>query len=94
MLGHLQRGGAPTSADRVLAQRFAAAAINNFSKGSGSGMIGLHGSEMELVPFEVCAGGCRTVPLDHGPLVTARALGICIGDESPGHFATATIHPR
>ncbi len=87
VLGHLQRGGSPSSADRVLAQRFAAAAINRFTRGAGSGMIGLHGNEMELVPFEVCGSGCRTVPTAHGPALTARALGIALGDEPAGRFA-------
>jgi phosphofructokinase-like protein len=87
VLGHLQRGGGPSSADRVLAQRFAAAAINRFSRGRGNGMIGLHGNEMELVPFDLAASGCRTVPTDHGPVLTARALGISMGDEAPGRFA-------
>jgi 6-phosphofructokinase len=93
VLGHLQRGGGPSSADRVLAQRFAAAAINRFAKGCGSGMIGLQGTEMQLVPFEVAGSGCRTVPLDHGPVLTARALGISMGDEEEGRFGASVLPP-
>jgi 6-phosphofructokinase 1 len=93
VLGHLQRGGGPSSADRVLAQRFAAAAINRFAQGCASGMIGLAGREMQLVPFEVAASGTRTVPLDVGPVLTARALGISVGDEDVGRFAASVMPP-
>jgi len=86
VLGHLQRGGSPSSADRVLAQRFAAAAIRRFADERGSGMIGLQRDVMELVPFELCAGGTRTVPVDRGAVITARALGISLGDEDPACF--------
>lgn len=87
VLGHLQRGGGPSSADRVLAQRFAAAAIIRFARGSESGMIGLMGDDtMDLVPFAVCAGGTRTVPIDRGAVLTARALGISLGDEDEARF--------
>jgi phosphofructokinase-like protein len=105
VLGHLQRGGSPSSADRVLAMRFAAAAINRFAAalegapgdvegkggrangaGDKSGMIGLKGDVMDLVPFAVCAGGTRTVPVDRGAVLTARALGISLGDEDPARF--------
>lgn len=93
VLGHLQRGGGPSSADRVLAQRFAAAAIRRFSARSPSGMVGLHGTEMELVPFEVCASGTRTIPLEQGLILAARAMGFCLGDEPEGRFSRATIVP-
>lgn len=87
VLGHLQRGGAPSSSDRVLAMRFGAAAVSRVRVGGASGMVGLHGDNVELVSLEVPAAGCRTVPLDRGVLMSGRNLGICFGDESPGQFS-------
>jgi ATP-dependent phosphofructokinase / diphosphate-dependent phosphofructokinase len=87
VLGHLQRGGGPTTADRVLGLRYGAAAVRHLAEGCASGMVALHGSRIELVGLEEVAGRTKTVPLDSDTVVTAREMGLCFGDEPSGTFA-------
>ncbi|WP_445265628.1 6-phosphofructokinase [Sphingobacterium sp. MYb382] len=52
ILGHLQRGGAPSSADRVLATRMGYTAVNELLKGNTRITIGVRGSDMVTTPLE------------------------------------------
>ena len=100
VLGHLQRGGSPTSADRVLALRFGASAISELAailgdassttKGSGvsCGMVGIVGGVIQLVPLSIPVSGIRRVPTDRGIIRSGRAIGIAFGDEPAGAFAS------
>ncbi len=87
VLGHLQRGGHPSSNDRVLALRFGAAAIGEIADTEVSGMVAMRAGEVKLVPIEEAAGKTRTVPIDRGMVRSARELGISFGDEPEGRFA-------
>ncbi len=87
VLGHLQRGGGPSSADRVLALRFGTAAIARLAAGTDSGMVAVRQEDVTLVPLAEAAGRTRVVPTDRGIVVTARRIGICLGDEPAGTFA-------
>jgi 6-phosphofructokinase 1 len=87
VLGHLQRGGSPTTADRVLALRFGAAAIRCLAEGCRNGMVALHGSRIELVEFDEVTSKIKTVPRDCDTVVAAREMGLCFGDEPAGRFA-------
>ena len=87
VLGHLQRGGGPSSADRVLALRFGSSAIAKLADGVVSGMVGMRNGEVALVPLTEAAGRTRTVPVDRGIVATARRIGICLGDEAQGCFS-------
>ncbi len=63
VLGHIQRGGAPTAFDRILASRLAAAATDALLGGQSGVMMGLHGNEIVPVPLEVAVAGIRQVNL-------------------------------
>ncbi|HYQ78126.1 MAG TPA: ATP-dependent 6-phosphofructokinase [Solirubrobacterales bacterium] len=52
VLGHVQRGGTPTSTDRVLASRFGAHAYELAKAGEFGKMAAIHGTEMTAVPLE------------------------------------------
>ncbi len=52
MLGHVQRGGTPTSTDRILATRFGAHAYELAKAGDFGKMAAMHGTEMVAVPLE------------------------------------------
>lgn len=52
ILGHLQRGGSPSSFDRVLASRLGYGAVNELLKGKTRQMIGLRGNSIVLTPLE------------------------------------------
>ena len=80
VLGHLQRGGSPTTYDRLLALRFGAAAVRAIAEGAFGIMVGLKGPGIEQVPLEEVVGKSKNVPLDSDTIATARELGISLGD--------------
>lgn len=51
ILGHTQRGGAPTARDRVLASRLGSAAVEALIEGHKSVMVGLVNNEVKLTPM-------------------------------------------
>ena len=80
VLGHLQRGGSPTTYDRLLALRFGAAAVRAIGERAFGVMVGLRGSAIEQVPLDEVVGRSKNVPLDSDTIATARELGISLGD--------------
>ncbi|WP_353129344.1 6-phosphofructokinase [Parapedobacter pyrenivorans] len=52
ILGHLQRGGSPSSFDRVLASRLGYAAVRHLLAGQTRIMVGLRGNEIKTTPLE------------------------------------------
>jgi 6-phosphofructokinase 1 len=86
VLGHLQRGGAPTTYDRMLALRFGAAAVRMIADGAPSGMVALRNHKIELIPLEEATSRTKVVPLDSDTVLTGREMGVAFGDEPDGHF--------
>ena len=82
VLGHLQRGGAPTTFDRVLATQFGAHAVRLIVEGRLGEMICYHPPEMDSVPIIDAVNHIRTVDADGAAVQAARALGISFGDAS------------
>jgi ATP-dependent phosphofructokinase / diphosphate-dependent phosphofructokinase len=80
VLGHLQRGGAPTAFDRVLATRFGGKAVELLLAGVFGKMVANHPPDIVPIPLGEVVGRTKTVPLDNDLLVTARALGVSFGD--------------
>ncbi|WLT32975.1 6-phosphofructokinase [Geothrix sp. PMB-07] len=80
VLGHLLRGGSPTSFDRLAALRFGAAAVRALDEGHSGIMVALAFPNVNYVPLEEVAGRMKAVPLDCDILQTGRDLGICFGD--------------
>ena len=80
VLGHLQRGGSPTTFDRLLALRFGAAAVGAIGDGQFGQCVVYRPPEVTRLPLSEIAGRCKTVPLESGVIVTARRLGVCLGD--------------
>jgi 6-phosphofructokinase 1 len=80
VLGHLQRGGSPTTYDRLLALRFGSAAVRAIADGAFGTMVGLNGQDITRVPLENVVGRAKNVPLDSDTIRTARDLGISLGD--------------
>jgi len=87
VLGHLQRGGSPTTFDRFLALRFGAGAVRFLAEGATSGMVALKNHRVVLGSLEEAASGTKTVPLDGDPMLTGREMGLCFGDEPDGRFS-------
>jgi 6-phosphofructokinase 1 len=80
VLGHLQRGGSPSSADRILGLNFGAAAVRALAMGMTDVMVAYDPPHVRFVPLADVSGRMKLVPLDSGLLQTARELHINLGD--------------
>lgn len=80
VLGHLLRGGSPTTFDRLAALRFGAAAVRALDEGHSGVMVALGLTGVDYVALEEVAGHMRSVPMDSDALQTGRDLGISFGD--------------
>jgi ATP-dependent phosphofructokinase / diphosphate-dependent phosphofructokinase len=80
ILGHLQRGGVPSAADRLLATRLGTAAAQYIADGHYGIMVAARGDGVEPVPLEELVGKRKNIPPDHPWVKSARDLGISLGD--------------
>ena len=79
VLGHLQRGGSPSSFDRILATRFGVAAVRLIADDGFERMVAYHGSKVDSVPLADAVGVLKRVSPDGEHVMTAGALGISLG---------------
>ena len=80
VLGHLQRGGAPTTFDRVLATQFGAHAVRLIVERKFGHMVTYQPPDMLDVPI-IDAIKLATVCPNCSAVQAGRALGICFGDD-------------
>mgnify|MGYP005842818719 CR=1 FL=1 len=80
ILGHVQRGGTPSPADRLLATRLGTACAELINEGVYGVMVAARGDGCAPVPLAEVAGKRKTVPLDHPWIRTARLVGTNLGD--------------
>jgi 6-phosphofructokinase 1 len=80
VLGHLLRGGTPTTFDRLISLRFGAAAVRALEEGRSGVMVALDPPTVRYVPLSEATSRMKTVPQDCDTIKTARDLGICLGD--------------
>ncbi len=80
VLGHLQRGGAPTSFDRLLATRFGSKAVELAKQRRFDTMVASEPPHIVARRLEDVVGKTKTVPLDFDLVLTAKSLGVTFGD--------------
>ena len=82
VLGHLQRGGPPTSFDRLLGTRFGSAAMRLVAEKKFGAMVALHPPRVVAVPLRTAVGQgkLKKVPLDSDVVRAARDMGLGFGD--------------
>jgi 6-phosphofructokinase 1 len=80
ILGHVQRGGTPSPADRLLATRLGAACADYIAEGVHGVLVAARGESTAAVPLSEVAGRTKSVPVDHPWVMTARHMGIALGD--------------
>ena len=85
VLGHLQRGGAPTTFDRVLATQYGAHAVRLILEGKLGEMVCYHPPEIESVPIIEAVNEVRMVNPEGSAVQAARALGVAFGDCAVEH---------
>lgn len=80
ILGHVQRGGAPSAADRLLATRLGSACADFIAAETYGVMVASEGERAIAVPLEEVAEQKKLVPLDHPWVVSAKRVGTSLGD--------------
>ncbi len=80
VLGHLQRGGSPTSYDRLIALRFGAAAVRLVAEERFGTMVALNPPDILAVPIADAIEQLKRVPTHSDIVQTARDIGVSFGD--------------
>jgi len=80
ILGHLQRGGIPSAADRLLATRLGTACADYINKEVYGVMIAACNNGTKPIPLDEVAGKTKLVSLNHFWVESARSVGTCLGD--------------
>lgn len=83
VLGHLLRGGSPTSFDRLLGLRFGAAAVRALESGLDGVMVALDPPTVNFVPLDEVTERQKLVEPECDIMLTARDIGISFGDAMP-----------
>jgi ATP-dependent phosphofructokinase / diphosphate-dependent phosphofructokinase len=80
VLGHVQRGGTPVAADRVLGTQFGHQAMGLLRSGAWNRMVARQGGQFTDVDLAIAASGCRVIPQGDPLIAAARAVGTSFGD--------------
>lgn len=80
VLGHIQRGGSPNAYDRVLSTEFGVHAAELIKNETYGVTVALRGNEIVHNKLSDIAGVAKPVPENDHVLITARNMGICMGD--------------
>jgi phosphofructokinase-like protein len=84
VLGHIQRGGPPIAADRILGTNFGYYALETLMKGGVGRMVVRENNLFTDVDLLFAAGKQRLVPVDHPLVAAARGIGTSFGDHVSG----------
>lgn len=80
ILGHLLRGGAPSTSDRILATNLGTACVNLIQEGHFGVMVATQNGAIVPVPLDQVTGKHKQVPLDHPWINSARRVDTNLGD--------------
>lgn len=83
-LGHIQRGGPPIAADRIIATQFGQHAMELVRAARWQRMVARQNFAITDVPLSQAASGQRLVPVDHPLIRAARGVGVGFGDAAKG----------
>jgi 6-phosphofructokinase 1 len=79
VLGHVQRGGSPTSRDRFLGTLFGVGAVELVARGATGRMVAVHGEGLTDVPLDEVAGKSRRVDPEGLEVRSLEAIGVNFG---------------
>jgi 6-phosphofructokinase 1 len=80
VLGHLQRGGPPTTLDRILGTRFGVQAVQIANEGHFGSMVSYQNYQVQHVPIADAVNRLRKVQPSSQMVQTAREVNISFGD--------------
>lgn len=81
VLGHVQRGAPPNAQDRLLASAMGIHGVDLLARGESDKMVCWRGQKPGAIAIAEAITPYRSIAADDPMLTTARALGICLGDE-------------
>lgn len=81
ILGHVQRGGQPSTTDRVIGAAYGVHAVDLVNKGDFGRVVVWQNRQVTDLPLDEVAGVPSNVEVDGPVMRTARGLGISFGDE-------------
>jgi 6-phosphofructokinase 1 len=79
VLGHIQRGGPPNAADRILATQFGVHAVDLVARKKFGRVVAIKNGRLTDVSYDVVKEERRVLALDDELIATAEAVGICLG---------------
>ena len=79
VLGHLQRGGAPTTLDRILGTRFGVGAVQLIQEKKFGQMVSYLNYQIGAVPIKEAVGQLKRVPPEGQMVQAAKAVGVHFG---------------
>lgn len=79
-LGHVQRGGAPSSRDRIIASAFGVHAVDLLAFGRTGCMVAWQNRGVVEIPLSQVTRSFQVIELDSALVNAARGLGISLGD--------------
>ncbi|MDR2911422.1 MAG: 6-phosphofructokinase [Bacteroidales bacterium] len=80
VLGYIQRGGSPSSMDRILATHYGAFAAQCIAEGRFGTMVAIRNNEIETVPLNEVGGKLKLIESDFTLVQKARKMGVSFGD--------------
>lgn len=89
VLGHLQRGGTPTTFDRALATQLGVHGVRLIAEKRFGEMVCYHPPQMNSAPIAQAVAQLRSVELNCSAMIAARAMGISFGDSLSAPFVPA-----
>lgn len=81
VLGHVQRGGTPVAADRILATQFGDHAMHLVREGKRNRLVVMQDGRLTDIDISAAAGKQRLVPPEHPLIAAARSVYTSFGDE-------------
>jgi 6-phosphofructokinase 1 len=79
VLGHVQRGGSPTSRDRMLGTRFGVGAVDLVERGLTGRMVAIRAERIVDVPLDEVAGRAKRVDPDGQEVRAVESIGVSFG---------------
>jgi 6-phosphofructokinase 1 len=80
-LGYIQRGGSPSSSDRILATRYGAFAAELIARGEYGKMVTVRGGVLDTIDLKEVGNKLRLVDPQDSLIIKARNMGVLFGDE-------------
>jgi 6-phosphofructokinase 1 len=80
IIGHVQRGGSPDAFDRILSKSYGTRAIQALLDGKFGEVVIFKNNKFTTAPIMEAVKTLKVMKMDDEGVVTARQLGICLGD--------------